>query len=56
VAIRYLEVKVEVVVDNNARRRKVSVRVCTNIAVVVVMAVEIAEVAVVVGRIAVAMK
>jgi hypothetical protein len=56
VETRYLEVKVEVVVDNNVRRKKVSVRVYTNIAVVVVMAAAIGEVAVVVGRIAVARK
>ena len=45
--------KVEVVVDNNVRRRKVNVRVYTSIAVV---AVGIAGVAAAVGRIAVAMK
>lgn len=50
---RYLEMKVEVVVDNNVRRRKVNVRVCTSIAVV---AVAIAGVAAAVGRIAGAMK
>ena len=55
VATRYLEMKVEVVVDNNARRRKVNVRVYTNIAVVAAV-VAIAGVAVVVGRIAVARK
>ena len=53
---RYLEVKVEAVVDNNVRRKKVNVRVCMSTAVAVVVAVEIAEVAEVVGRIAVAMK
>ena len=51
---RYLEMKVEVV-DNIVRRRKVNVRVYTSIAVVAV-AVAVAEVAAVVGRIAVAMK
>ena len=56
VGTRCLEVKAEVVVDNNARRRKVDVRVYTSIAVVVATAVVIVEVAEVVGRIAVAMK
>ena len=51
---RYLEMKVEVV-DNNVRRRKVNARVYTSIAVVAV-AVAIAGVAAVVGRIAVAMR
>ena len=51
---RYLEVKLEVVVDNNVRRRKVNARVYTSIAVAAV-AVAIAEVAAVVGWIAVAM-
>ena len=52
---RYLEMKVEVVVDNNVRRRKVNLRVYTSIAVVAI-AVAIAGVAAVAGRIAVAMK
>ena len=52
---RYLEMKVEVVVDNNARHRKVNVRVYTSIAVVAVEVV-IAGVAAVAVRIAVAMK
>jgi hypothetical protein len=55
VVTRYLEMKVEVVVDNIVRRRKVNVRVYTSIAVVAV-AVAIAGVVAVVGRIAVAMK
>jgi hypothetical protein len=55
VVTRYLEMKVEVVVDNNVRRRKVNVRVYTSIAVAAV-AVAIAGVAAGVGRIAVAMK
>jgi hypothetical protein len=49
VVTRYLEMKLEVV-DNNVRRRKVNARVYKNIAVA------IAEVAAVVGRIAVAMR
>ena len=52
---RYLVMKVEVVVDNNVRCRKVNVKVYTSIAVVAV-AVEIAGVAAVVGRIAAVMK
>lgn len=51
---RYLEMKVEVV-DNNVRHMKVNVRVYTSIAVVAV-AVAIAGVAAVAGRIAVAME
>jgi hypothetical protein len=55
VVTRYLEMKVEEVVDNNVRRRKANVRVYTNIDVVAV-AVAIAGAAAVVGRIVVAMK
>ena len=54
VVTRYLEMKVEVV-DNNVRHMKVNVRVYTSIAVVAV-AVAIAGVAAVAGRIAVAME
>ena len=53
---KYLEVKVEVVADNNVRSKKVNVRVYTSIAVVVVVSVVIAEVAVAVERTAVEKK
>ena len=49
---KYLEMKVEVVVDNNVRRRKVNARVYTSIAVAAV-AVAIAAA---VGNFAAAMK
>lgn len=52
---RYLEMKLEVVVDNNVRHRKVNARVYKSI-VVAADAVAIAGVAAVVGRIAVAMR
>lgn len=55
VVTRYLEVKVEVVVDNNVKRRKVNARVYTSIAVAAV-AVAIVGVAAAVERIAAAMK
>ena len=55
VVTRYLEMKVEVVVDNKVRGRKVNVRVYTSIDVVAAAA-EIAGVAAVVGGIAAAMK